>query len=68
MASAAERRIYLSSDGLLVFENDPNAAFLKYAVGDEVEGNFVDEYEALVHPPAPKSAKVSTKPAKVQDK
>jgi hypothetical protein len=48
MAQNAEFRIYRTTDGELVWENDPRGAFLAYAVGDEVQAAEVAAYRALV--------------------
>ncbi|MDG4796209.1 hypothetical protein [Micromonospora sp. WMMD1082] len=44
----AEQRIYRTTDGHLVRENDPRGAFLAYGVGDEVPSGEADAYKAAV--------------------
>ncbi|MET7949222.1 hypothetical protein [Micromonospora sp. NPDC005324] len=44
----AERRVYRTTDGQLVRENDPRGAYLAYGVGDTVQDGEVDAYRALV--------------------
>jgi hypothetical protein len=44
----AEIRVYRTTDGELVRENDPRGAFLAYPVGDEIKASEVDAYRALV--------------------
>ncbi|MCX4474816.1 hypothetical protein OOK41_31645 [Micromonospora sp. NBC_01655] len=44
----ADRRIYRTTDGQLVRENDPRGAYLAYAVGDDVADGEADAYRALV--------------------
>ncbi|MFG1776618.1 hypothetical protein ACGFIG_09335 [Micromonospora sp. NPDC049048] len=43
----AEQRIYRTTDGQLVRENDPRGAYLAYGVGDPVVDGEVDAYRAL---------------------
>ena len=47
-STKAEQRIYRTTDGQLVRENDPRGAYLAYGVGDPVQDGEVDAYRALV--------------------
>jgi hypothetical protein len=44
----AEQRIYRTTDGKLVRENDPRGAYLAFSVGDEVPSGEADAYRAAV--------------------
>lgn len=73
MAGLATKRVYLTNDGKLALEGSHDIAFLKYPVGEEIEADDVEEYEALVNPPSDEDEdehppKAASKPANKQAK
>jgi hypothetical protein len=57
----ATERVFRTPDGRLVPETDPDAAFLKYAVGDEIAPE--DAQALSVKSKAPTANKMRAKPA-----
>lgn len=59
----AEERIYATADGELVGEDDTRAAFLRYAVGDEVSSKDAAALKERKRPADKARAKPATKDA-----
>lgn len=59
----SEERVFATADGELVGEDDPRAAFLRYAVGDEVSEEDAAALKERAKPADKRRARASSKQA-----